>query len=889
MRRRSKLAIVLSMSVVVLGWIQQAGAILNNGFETDYVYILKDTGVLRAVSESDGVQQGSDILPEGSAATLTFAGTGSNDARLFLARVSGNDIEIGELNASGTLVNGPVSLSALVGTTFASPPVIGGLRYDLIHNTLLIGLNPSSTAGATATAYEIDLALSSRIHTYLGPSLPAPVADSARNVNIAINSRNGALYMISRHLGSATSDGLGDLVAFNTAGRVVGGTTSTYTTLIDGASYPAGQGYTQPHTVIFRERAGIGSDDTVVICMQPSSSVTPAKEFWLDTTAHPSGNPNYLALRGSPISVGRGWNGQQDRVTGHIWLGALRYGFFVLRADDSTTGYENISPNNRAYSDAASPFSPAPQAPVIAEVAPDPLEVPAGVPYVQQLSLLVGTPAPAWSVVQGPTGTQVDSTGKVTGWTPSPGDMGKTITFEIRADNGVSPADTELWHVKVLQTNNGFINDYVYVVRSPDNGGQLRKYRRSDGATIADLLPDQTDWMTSTFSGKGKGNDARFFVAKLIPPTDPEATGANPDQTGTDIILAELDYAGNTLKSTNLSTIIGGPVGAAVALGNLRYSSISDTLFVGLNPDVNANSTAVAYEIDLGLSTRIHTYLGEAVGINAIAPAFNGRVTVAVNRRNGMLYMTSQNMGDATGAGLGDVIAFDTAGRAVGGTTSTYTVLIDGQTCNAGNASYIQPSSPIYRKRAGDDDTLLIPTNTDVNTTVLEFYLNTTLHPKDTDGNLAQRTDSPTLLSVGRGWNGQQEPGSGDVWLGAMHHGFHLIAADDTTASYETSNPGRDWTDAAVPPFSPCSEPAADLDGDGDVDQADFAVFQTCFTGGGAPLEGLSQTCACVDLGDDDNNGVPNYDRDIDGFDHTAFEACASGPGVPADPMCGGG
>ena len=29
MRRRSKLAIVLSMSVVVLGWIQQAGAILN--------------------------------------------------------------------------------------------------------------------------------------------------------------------------------------------------------------------------------------------------------------------------------------------------------------------------------------------------------------------------------------------------------------------------------------------------------------------------------------------------------------------------------------------------------------------------------------------------------------------------------------------------------------------------------------------------------------------------------------------------------------------------------------------------------------------------------------------------------------------------------------------
>jgi len=208
------------------------------------------------------------------------------------------------------------------------------------------------------------LALSTRIHTYLGPSLPAPGgADlSARNVNIAINSRNGTLYMISRHLGSATPDALGDLVAFNTAGRVVGGTTSTYTTLIDGASYPAGQGYTQPHTVIFRERAGTGSDDTVVICMQPSSSPAPAKEFWLDTTAHPSGNPNYLLLRGNSISVGRGWNGQQDRVTGHIWLGALRYGVYVLRADDTTAGYDTT----RAYDDAASPFSPAPQAPVIA-------------------------------------------------------------------------------------------------------------------------------------------------------------------------------------------------------------------------------------------------------------------------------------------------------------------------------------------------------------------------------------------------------------------------------------------------------------------------------------------------------------------------------------------
>src|SRR5262249_47281389 len=153
--------------------------------------------------------------------------------------------------------------------------------------------------------------------TGLGPPDP-------RQYNVAINERTGALYMVGRHLGVTSGTdgaGLGNLIAFNTAGRVVGGTTTTFTTLINGATYaasnpPTSTQYIGPNTVIYRKRAGSGSDDTVLIAMQQDAGVRPVMEFWLDTTAHPSGNAAYLAFKGVPISVPRGWNGSQDRVTG---------------------------------------------------------------------------------------------------------------------------------------------------------------------------------------------------------------------------------------------------------------------------------------------------------------------------------------------------------------------------------------------------------------------------------------------------------------------------------------------------------------------------------------------------------------------------------------------
>ena len=88
---------------------------------------------------------------------------------------------------------------------------------------------------------------------------------------------------------------------------------------------------------------------------------------------------------------------------------------------------------------------------------------------------------------------------------------------------------------------------------------------------------------------------------------------------------------------------------------------------------------------------------------------------------------------------------------------------------------------------------------------------------------------------------------------------------------------------------NPCHSPFADVDDDGDVDHADFAVLQLCYTGPDATsVPTTPEYCACLDHADDDNNPVtpPGADGNIDSFDLTAFERCASGPGVPADPNC---
>jgi hypothetical protein len=79
-----------------------------------------------------------------------------------------------------------------------------------------------------------------------------------------------------------------------------------------------------------------------------------------------------------------------------------------------------------------------------------------------------------------------------------------------------------------------------------------------------------------------------------------------------------------------------------------------------------------------------------------------------------------------------------------------------------------------------------------------------------------------------------------------------------------------------------CHDPFADADGDGDVDQTDFAIFQACFTGPDVALVNSPCRCDCYDRTGPD--GVP--DTHVDSLDFSAWMNCASGPGIMADKNC---
>lgn len=64
-----------------------------------------------------------------------------------------------------------------------------------------------------------------------------------------------------------------------------------------------------------------------------------------------------------------------------------------------------------------------------------------------------------------------------------------------------------------------------------------------------------------------------------------------------------------------------------------------------------------------------------------------------------------------------------------------------------------------------------------------------------------------------------------------------------------------------------CGCGVAELDGDGDVDLADFGVFQLCFTGIGSG--GVEPDCVCADI---DN------DCDVDLTDFNGFQLLYTGP-----------
>jgi len=104
---------------------------------------------------------------------------------------------------------------------------------------------------------------------------------------------------------------------------------------------------------------------------------------------------------------------------------------------------------------------------------------------------------------------------------------------------------------------------------------------------------------------------------------------------------------------------------------------------------------------------------------------------------------------------------------------------------------------------------------------------------------------------------------TGAASSGLMTVVWEMVGAEDESATHADG----------LTFVSICSDPFADVDGDGDVDQDDFAALQLCVSGE-APL---AAGCECFDQ---------PADGKINQLDIQAFETCASGPDVPADVGC---
>lgn len=121
----------------------------------------------------------------------------------------------------------------------------------------------------------------------------------------------------------------------------------------------------------------------------------------------------------------------------------------------------------------------------------------------------------------------------------------------------------------------------------------------------------------------------------------------------------------------------------------------------------------------------------------------------------------------------------------------------------------------------------------------------------------------------------QQIDGSRWVRLGS----FDFAAGPAAAVRLNNSAPGSVVIADAVK-FVSAAPPSidADLDGDRDVDLADFAFFQACVTGADAgPVAGA---CAFSDF---------DADRDVDQADFGAFQRCLNGSDAAAPPGCASG
>src|SRR5205814_2842932 len=74
----------------------------------------------------------------------------------------------------------------------------------------------------------------------------------------------------------------------------------------------------------------------------------------------------------------------------------------------------------------------------------------AGTPYTQQLSTTApNLPVSSWNLTTTAPGATINSSGLVSGWTPTNAQIGQTFNFSVTATNSGGTSDPVAWQVRV--------------------------------------------------------------------------------------------------------------------------------------------------------------------------------------------------------------------------------------------------------------------------------------------------------------------------------------------------------------------------------------------------------------------------------------------------------
>ena len=156
------------------------------------------------------------------------------------------------------------------------------------------------------------------------------------------------------------------------------------------------------------------------------------------------------------------------------------------------------------------------------------------------------------------------------------------------------------------------------------------------------------------------------------------------------------------------------------------------------------------------------------------------------------------------------------------------------------------------------------------------------IDPDDSPPSVPQNLSSVIMsdTQIDLSWDASSDAETGINYYQVHRNGSEYARSDDTTYSdthlpknmsytYEVSAVNWELVESGR---SSSVGSAADFDRDNDVDQSDFGIFQSCYTGSGGDIE---PGCEVADY---------DSDEDVDPSDFSVFQSCMAGANVP--PGC---